>query len=226
MKGPGDAVTVQPLLRMVLQLALVLALLFAANRVAGEVAAVLEMKIWPGDDDAMQRSIVTSAILYTLLLAIPFVPGAEVGLAMLAMLGPPIVMLVYGCTVAALTLSFAIGRVLPFAVLTRIAWAVRLRRLARLLGEIEPLDQEARLAYLTAQAPYRFVPFLMRYRYLALGALLNLPGNVIIGGGGGIALLAGVSRLYSVPAALLTFAVAVAPVPLLVFFFGKDVLGG
>jgi hypothetical protein len=45
---------------------------------------------------------------------------------------------------------------------------------------------------------------------------LNLPGNTLLGGGGGIALMAGLSGLYPMPAYLTTVAIAVAPVPLLV----------
>lgn len=54
---------------------------------------------------------------------------------------------------------------------------------------------------------------------LLLGAgllLLNVPGNVVIGGGG-IALMAGLSRLLSFPACLLTVVCAAAPVPLILF---------
>ncbi len=64
----------------------------------------------------------------------------------------------------------------------------------------------------------------MRYRYLALAVALNVPGNYLIGGGGGIALFAGVTRLYSIPGFLLTIIVAVAPVPLAVMMFGIEFL--
>ena len=43
-----------------------------------------------------------------------------------------------------------------------------------------------------------------------------MPGNVLIGGGGGIAMVAGLSRLYSLAGFLLAVGVAVAPVPLAV----------
>lgn len=47
---------------------------------------------------------------------------------------------------------------------------------------------------------------------------LNLPGNALIGGGGGIALMAGMSRLFSFPLFLLSLTVAVSPVPLAILF--------
>jgi hypothetical protein len=67
---------------------------------------------------------------------------------------------------------------------------------------------------------------LLRFRYLALAVAFNIPGNYLVGGGGGIALMAGVSRLYSVPGFLFTIALSVAPVPLAVLFFGTDFLAG
>jgi hypothetical protein len=44
--------------------------------------------------------------------------------------------------------------------------------------------------------------------------LLNLPGNALLGGGGGIGLIIGMSRLIPFHKYLLLIAVAVAPVPL------------
>jgi len=68
----------------------------------------------------------------------------------------------------------------------------------KLREEIEPLEKKERLNLLIDRAPKRLLPLLLRHRYLALAAALNIPGNYIIGGGGGIALFAGVSRLFSV----------------------------
>jgi len=59
------------------------------------------------------------------------------------------------------------------------------------------------------------VPFLLRHRYLVLAVLFNLPGNAIIGDGGGIALIAGMSRLFPFPKYVLLVCVAITPVPLL-----------
>jgi hypothetical protein len=50
--------------------------------------------------------------------------------------------------------------------------------------------------------------------------LINVPGNAVIGGGGGLAFAAGMSGVFSVPAFLLTVAIAVLPVPLAIFAFG------
>jgi hypothetical protein len=97
-------------------------------------------------------------------------------------------------------------------------------RAAAFLKSIEKLDGQQRLQVLIEKAPIRFLPFLLRHRYLSLAVALNLPGNFIVGGGGGIALFAGISRLFSVPAFILTVALAVSPVPLAVFLLGRHVL--
>ena len=210
--------------RAFVKIACLIAVVIAANFLAHQLADTLNFQIRPSNEDAVHRTIMVSAFLYSVLLAIPFVPGAEVGLALIAMLGPPIAFLVYVCTVAGLSLSFIAGRILPLVGLIRLAEESNFKRMSKLLKAIEPLDQQERLALLAGKAPNRFLPFLLRYRYLALAVALNLPGNFLIGGGGGIALLAGVSRLYSVRGFLATVAVAVAPVPLAVLIFGKEFL--
>ena len=65
------------------------------------------------------------------------------------------------------------------------------------------------------------VPFLLDHRYLTIAALLNLPGNALIGGGGGIGLIAGMSKIIPFYCYVLVTAVAVAPVPLFMFFRGS-----
>ena len=52
------------------------------------------------------------------------------------------------------------------------------------------------------------------------------PDNFVIGGGGGISLIAGVSKLYSAPGFLMTMAIAVAPIPMAILIFGKNFLSG
>ena len=189
--------------------------MITANILARDYMEVLHFPIRPGNEDAVHRTIMVSAILYALLLAVPFVPGAEIGVGLLVMLGPPIALLVYLCTVIGLSLSFV-----------RFTKDIRMDRTSNLLKAIEPLSKKQRLSYLTEKAPKRFLPLLLRYRYLALAVALNIPGNYLIGGGGGIALFAGVSRLYSVPGYLITIVLSVAPVPLAVLLFGTEFLSG
>ena len=55
----------------------------------------------------------------------------------------------------------------------------------------------------------------MRNRYVVLALLFNMPGNSVLGGGGGIAFIAGLSGRYRFWAYLLSVLIAVAPFPLL-----------
>lgn len=57
---------------------------------------------------------------------------------------------------------------------------------------------------------------MLNYRYLSLAVCLNLPGNAALGGGGGLALLCGVSRQFDWRSFALTVAIAASPVPILV----------
>ena len=211
-------------LQILLKLAVVACVIVAGHILTQWMLDTLEFDIRPSNEDMVHRTILVAATAYVLLLAIPFVPGAEIGIALIAMLGPSIVLLIYLCTVAGLAISFLIGRLVPLSTLIGLVEKLGLVRTAQFLRLIEPLDGQQRLAVLIDKAPTRFLPFLLRHRYIALAISLNVPGNVVIGGGGGIALLAGMSRLFSTPAFLATLAVAVSPVPLAVFFLGKQIL--
>lgn len=210
--------------RGLFKIAMLVLVVVVANLAAGWVAGLLDFQLLPSNEELVHRVIMTSAVVYAVLLAVPFVPGVEIGLALIAVLGPRIVFLVYVSTVAGLSLSFAIGRLISLKGLIKLFDDLRLERASRLLATIEPMSRDERLAFLHSRAPQRFVPFLLRHRYLSLAVLFNLPGNFIIGGGGGIAMIAGVSGLYSTPAFLATLALAVSPVPIAILVFGPDVL--
>ena len=81
-------------------------------------------------------------------------------------------------------------------------------------------DIEARIALLLDRAPPGLLNLALRRRYLALALAVNVPGNSIIGGGGGIMLLAGMSGLFAPVPTALAVILAVSPVPLAVALFG------
>jgi hypothetical protein len=172
------------------------------------------------DESQLVRMLSMVTVTYVLALALPFVPGAEIGLALLMVMGPGIVPLVYGSTLAALSISFLVGRLIPVHVTAMGLGSIGLRRARDLMLRLETLDGEERLKLLSSSAPQRLLPFLLRHRYLMIALALNLPGNSLVGGGGGIALAAGLSRLVSPAGFLATAAIAVAPVPLLFLFTG------
>lgn len=159
--------------------------------------------------------------LYALLIALPFVPGVEIGLALLMAEGSAIAPWVYLATLLGLTLAFAVGTLIPSAILQRLLSDLRLTGPRRVLERLEPLDGDARLAAFIDAAP-RWLGRAARFRYLVLALLVNLPGNALLGGGGGILFLAGFSRLFSPTLTIATLALAVAPVPLLVWALGFD----
>jgi hypothetical protein len=63
----------------------------------------------------------------------------------------------------------------------------------------------------------------LRYRYIAMALAVNTPGNSLIGGGGGIMIMVGLSGLFTPMQTLIAILVAVSPVPLAVFFLGLQI---
>ena len=51
---------------------------------------------------------------------IPFVPGIEIGVALMLLLGSHGVILIYLCTLIALALSFLLGRLVPMYCIVRV----------------------------------------------------------------------------------------------------------
>lgn len=190
------------------------ALLFM-NYGVGKLADLIAFQMWPRHVNITLFIVFASVALYVVLMALPFMPGIEVGLMLMAMVGVGGIALVYLCTALALSLSFLAGRLLPPRFVARALGRLNLRRARKLVTDLEPLGPEERLQFLTRSAPSKIVPFLLRRRYLVLALLFNLPGNAIIGGGGGIGLIAGMSRLFPFPTYLLLVCVAITPVPLL-----------
>jgi hypothetical protein len=179
--------------------------------------------IRPSTEPLLHQIIMTSMAAYIVLMAIPFVPGVEIGLALMMIFGPKIVPLVYGFTLISLCLAFLAGRLLPETSITRFLREVRLVRAASFLENFHGLDAGQRLDRLTGKSPRRWMPWLLKHRYLALMLAINLPGNMILGGGGGLALIAGMSRLFSIPRYVLVVAVAISPIPIVLMVFGDKV---
>lgn len=202
------------------KLGLFLTVVIMLNVGGSWLARQIDFQIFPRHDLLMQAVVWGAALLYLMLMATPFMPGIEVGLALMLMLGGKGAILVYVCTVLALSISFAAGRMLPPRMLWRVLDWFHLHRAAELVRRLEPLDPRSRLRLLEDKSPSRIAPFLLRHRYLAIAALLNLPGNALIGGGGGIGLIVGMSRLIPFHGFIVLVACAVAPVPALFWLRG------
>ncbi|WP_322889191.1 MULTISPECIES: hypothetical protein [unclassified Yoonia] len=173
---------------------------------------------------AMTGLIVAVLVVYAVLLAIPFVPGVEIGVALLIVQGAAAAPFVYGATVGGLTLAFIVGQTVSLLWLIRQLQDLRLRRIAGWLERIDAVPRNDRLTAMQAKLPRWLVPLVVKYRYATLAIAINTPGNIAVGGGGGIMLVAGLSRLFSTPATLLVIALATAPVPLAVWLWGTDML--
>ena len=85
------------------------------------------------------------------------------------------------------------------------------------------MNQQEKLDHMMQGVSKKWSVALMRYRYLGIIALLNIPGNAVIGGGGGIAFMAGVTGLFSAKWFALSAILGVMPYPL--FFFVAWLLG-
>lgn len=203
-------------LRFVALLAFVLAATWASHLLRD----ALNLEVLPENEQQVHRAIMLGSVAYIGLLALPFVPGAEVGLAMMTVFGAAIAPLVYAATVAAMMLSYTVGRLLPITALVRLLSFLRMRRAAGLVARAAPLSHDARLAMLLDGAPPRTVGLALCHRYVALALVVNVPGNAMIGGGGGIMMMAGLSRIFAPLPTFLAVAIAVSPVPLLIMLLG------
>ncbi|WP_116475497.1 hypothetical protein [Zobellella maritima] len=209
-----------PRLIRYLRLALLIGIIIALNMAGNWLSRQFNLQLFPRHDALLSIMVLTAACLYILLMAIPFMPGIEIGLALMMMLGSKGALLVYLCTLAALSLSFLIGRLIPAPLIHRLLHWLRLYRAADLVSRLAPLNRQQRLALLGDKLPAGIAPLLLKYRYLTIAAALNLPGNTLIGGGGGIGLVVGMSRLIPFYGFIILIALAVAPVPFWFFFFG------
>lgn len=160
-------------------------------------------------------------LLFIVMLSLPFVPGIEVSLALFAIFGTAIALPVYAATVTALLLSYAAGRFVPLDRLGAFFDYIGLSRASVLVRRLGTMTPQERVASLAQTAPNRLSRILVDRRDLALIAALNMPGNALIGGGGGIALVAGMSGMFRPDRYLVAIAVAALPIPLLMLAGGN-----
>jgi len=210
------------LFRSLLRLTVLLVVIVAINLALNQLLGALEKAATPQDRLTLDLVLLACLVIYAVLLAIPFVPSIEIGMSLLMMQGASIAPFVYAGTVSGLFLAYFVGKRLPYRYLRSFFTDLGLVSASRLLERIDPLDRAERLALLHDSLPRWLGVRLVRYRYLTLAAVLNIPGNAIVGGGGGIAMIAGLSGMFSTRYTVLTLALAVAPVPILVYVFGLD----
>jgi hypothetical protein len=150
---------------------------------------------WLGVGADHPAALVAASVMYALVLAVPFVPSVEIGLLIMVVFGKWGALAAYLATLLGLNLGFATGRFLAPR------WSAGPPGLPERLNAVA----ERVRGHLPAGA----MPA------LALAALLNVPGNTALGGGGGIAMFFGATRILSWPAFALTAGLTTAMVPLL-----------
>lgn len=196
--------------------------LLAAGWIAGEfLLGITIPEMRPMNEPLIHRLVMGSLIVFLLAAAIPFVPGAEIGFALLLMFGGQASPIVYAAMVGALLLSFTVASVVPLPVLSRLATWLQLKRTAGFINELANAPLHYRADIVSRKLDGRFGSLMIKNRYLVFALLLNLPGNSVLGGGGGLAFMAGISGLYRFWAFLITVLIAVAPFPLIFLVLGR-----
>jgi hypothetical protein len=204
-----------PKIRRLLKISLIVGFLVLLNYGGSLLVEQINFQLWPEHEHLMITVLWVAILVYVLWMALPFVPGIELGLALMIMLGTRGIVLVYLCTLLSLSLSFTIGRLIPLNGFARFLGWLHLYKARDLVLQLEPLNSEEKLDFLLRAAPSKIIPFLLKHRYLTIAIALNLPGNALIGGGGGIGLISGMSRLYPFPKYILLVSLAITPLPLL-----------
>lgn len=161
-------------------------------------------------------ALIAGAVLLALMLGVPFVPSVEMGLLVMAVFGPMGAAAAWLATIAGLSMAYAAGRYMPTAWVR--GWLERHGLFPKDAGGAnEAVAAMLEGSRLSSRVGGRLAGFLLRHRYLLFAVLINMPLNSVLGGGGGIALVCGFSRLYRWKWFLLTTALASLPIPLLVF---------
>ncbi len=202
------------------RMAILLVIIILLNVLGTWLGHMVNFQLFPRHDTILHAALLISILVYILLMATPFMPGIEVGLAIMLLLGSKSALLIYLGTLIALSISYIVGNFFPLHLVHKLLKWLYLNRASELVSQLEPLTQPDRLKILYAKAPKKIAPFLLNHRYVTIAVLLNLPGNALIGGGGGIGLVIGMSKLIPFHKYFLIISVAIAPLPLFLYFQG------
>ncbi|MHA7880615.1 MAG: hypothetical protein ACX931_12535 [Saccharospirillum sp.] len=145
----------------------------------GFVSAWVESNDWP-----VYRVVAVATVLYILMLAIPFFPAVEFGWLVMAAFGTVGILAIWLVTPVGVLLAYGMGYWLRDW-----HWVAALRQRIAALPDQPPESRRQRALQWVLKR-------LASHPYLMLVVLINLPGNWMIGGGGGIGLLSGASGLY------------------------------
>ncbi len=201
-----------------------IALLVAINVGIGKLLIQYSVPL-SGQGSMLFGLVVFSLLLfYIILLAIPFVPGVEIGLSLMIVHGAAAAPFVHAATVIGLLLAYGLGLAFSDRFSCRFLSVMGLKKACTFVEGMKGMDREKRIANLQSSMPPWAGKLVLKNRYLMLALALNIPGNALIGGGGGISLVAGLSRLYSPAVLAITIILATAPVPVMFYIFGRSII--
>jgi hypothetical protein len=161
--------------------------------------------------------------VYFITSGLPFVPSSEIGFGLLIIFGGEIAPLIVLVSSAGLITSFLVGKYVPKRRLAELLAWFGLEKAPDFLIKLQGMNPQEKLDHMMQGVSKSFARSLMKYRYFGIMALLNIPGNAVIGGGGGIAFMAGVTGLFSAKWFAVSAILGVLPYPL--FFFVAWLLG-
>jgi hypothetical protein len=162
------------------------------------------------------KTVLVGGLIYAILLSIPFFPGVELAWMIIFFFGKDAVVLIYLYTLLGLSLSFVAGRNLNIICPP---CSDKLKSVEDKYHEkFNSLAEKIHRVFSSKTCNLYFNCLLKKIHYLVLGILINIPGNSVLGGGGGIALLSGMNRSFSWRGFLITICVAIAPLPIFLYF--------
>jgi hypothetical protein len=205
---------------LVLRLLVVIAVLLLAVYLSGRVKDALGFEVMPHNEAWMHKMILLGLLSYVVLTALPFVPGAEIGMTLLTVFGAQMAPYIYLATILSLLLAYGAGRLVSLEATARFVKRLRMPKVSGFLESLAAIPREDRPQMLVTSTGHPALKRLARFRYVALAVLINVPGNALFGGGGGLSFVSGLSGVFTLPWFLLTIAIAVLPVPLAIFVFG------
>ncbi len=168
----------------------------------------------PANSEIGMVGLWLGAFVFALILALPFVPGVELGLLLMIIFGTEGVIAAYVATILGLSLAYLVAQTVPKRITLR--WMNKLGLSDAANNPKDAIDALVVGSSVTQGAAARLGNYLLSHRHLTLAVCLNLPGNSVLGGGGGIAALCGLSRQFHWWSYVLTLVIATAPIPLLV----------
>ena len=129
------------------------------------------------NEPLIKNFVIVALVAYVVMAAIPFVPGAEIGLALLLMFGAEAAPVVYLGMVGALILSFTIARLVPCRPLCRWLRWLGLERASRLLSDLDAAAPAEREQIVLSAVPARLTRLLRQEPLPASGACHQFAGK-------------------------------------------------